>query len=106
MTNHPGFVARSLVRSYSNKLKNVQEVDVDKSFPRQQLEDAFVEESERQDRLAELLQNASSRFVITTRRSGLGVLNSRLVLRHPAYSKLASQNLRLLQKHSSKLFQR
>lgn len=66
MTDHPEFVARQLVRSYSDKLRAGQNANRDKSPPKQRLEEAFVEEVEREDALATLLQNASSRYLKTT----------------------------------------
>lgn len=61
MTDHPEFVARQLVRSYSDSLRAGQGANRERSPPKQRLEEAFVEEVEREDALAALLQNATSR---------------------------------------------
>ena len=66
MTDHPDFIARNLVRTYSDSLRNAQSSDRETSPPRHRLEDALIEEVERQDALAALLQDATARFVVAT----------------------------------------
>jgi hypothetical protein len=68
MTDHSDFVARGLVRSYSDSLRSQhrQNGPEQQENSRRRLEDAFCEEVELQDALASLLQGAMSRYASHT----------------------------------------
>jgi hypothetical protein len=62
MTDHPNFVIRSLVRSYSDNLNDKSQSNDNRSPSRRMVEEAFCEEVERQDALAALMQQAASKY--------------------------------------------
>lgn len=61
MTTHPEFLARGLVRSYSNSLKNSENMARELSPQRVMIESALHEEIKQEDEFAELLRVAASR---------------------------------------------
>jgi hypothetical protein len=61
MTTQPEFMAKSLVRSYSNSLKSSESMTRNISPPRMMIERALNEEVDREDEFAELLRVAASR---------------------------------------------
>jgi hypothetical protein len=64
MADTSAFVARDLVRTYSNTLNGSQSGKSSSESPQERLESALKEEVEREDALASLIQNAASRFVL------------------------------------------
>lgn len=60
MTDCPEFVARNLVRTFSNTLNNNEKEESSKSPSQKKLEEALREEVQQQDSLAALLQEAIS----------------------------------------------
>lgn len=64
MPSDSEFVAKGLVRSFSNSLKEETNSSDGKSASRQTLEDALIEQVDYEDAFAALLRGATSRFEI------------------------------------------
>jgi hypothetical protein len=90
MTDHNDFVARGLVRSYSDNLRSQQRQNgpPEREDSRRRLENAFCEEVERQDAFATLLQEATSRYTLVP---GLRSDNCANKHRRPASEKLKAR---------------
>lgn len=66
MSEQSNFLAREYVRTFSGGLRGINEADGGDTSPRERLESALKDEVERQDALTALLQQAVSRYAISS----------------------------------------